>query len=337
MDISVLNMKLVFDHSIPLIDELLTKHPFKCDSVSNLCNEKLRDADILICRSTTKVDKVLLKDSAVKIVATCTSGTDHIDKDYLKNTGIQLIDARGCNAQSVCDYVFASLAQLYSCLKGKTIGIIGVGHVGTKVSCYARAIGMQVKHHDPLRAIIETEFKQTPLDEISNCDIISLHTPLTVDGPYPTIGMIDGHFLSKLKPHTALINTSRGEVIDEPALLALNTPIKLILDVFHSEPMISESILKKATIVTPHIAGHAIQAKQRASLMVYRKICQAINIEPEHSTYDELLLQKTSKVTLNDIRGLYNPIFESIQFKETGINAFKGLRKSHYRHEFSCH
>ena len=335
MGISVLKMKLVFDQSISLIDELFSKHHIARLTINEVCPEAVRDADILICRSTTKVDEVLLKGSAVKIVATCTSGTDHVNKDYLESAGIQLIDARGCNAQSVCDYVFASLAQLYSCLKGRSIGIIGVGHVGSLVSEYARAIGMQIKLYDPLRAIMESDFKQTPLDKIGDCDIISLHTPLTVDGPYPTIGLINSHFLSRLKPHTTLINTSRGEVIDERALLAFSTPIKLILDVFHSEPNISEIILKKATIATPHIAGHAIQAKQRASLMVYRKICQALNIEPVHSTYDGLLLHNMSKVTLNDIRGLYNPILESNRFKDTGINAFKGLRKSHYRHELS--
>lgn len=327
-------MKCIFDKSIPVIGELLSHHPFELNPKGLITANDCKDADILICRSTLSINEALLKASNVKLVATCTSGTNHIDSNYLNNSGIELIDARGCNAKSVCDYVFASLASLHDTLEDKSIGIIGVGHVGSKVSKFARALGMDVKLYDPPRRESEANFKQSTLNEISQCDIITLHTPLTYSNYHPTYQLIDKKFLSSLKPNATLINTSRGEVIDEEALTACAQPLNTILDVFCHEPHISEAILKKATIATPHIAGHAIEAKQRASVIVYHKICQFLGMTPSKSNIINSESNTATLLSLDKIRKQYNPMLESEKLKKLGVSSFNVLRKAHLRHEF---
>ena len=183
-----------------------------------ITNSSLKNIDILIVRSVTKVDGDLLKNTSVKFVGTATIGTDHIDLEYLKANNIYFVDAKGCNAYSVAEYIIAALLNLAVRfdfkLQNKSIGIVGVGNVGSKVAFFAKAIGMQVLFNDPpLKRSGDTrEFSE--FEEILKCDVITLHTPLNLSGIDKTFYLLNQKNLDKLKDGTILINSSRGAVIN---------------------------------------------------------------------------------------------------------------------------
>jgi erythronate-4-phosphate dehydrogenase len=249
----------------------------------------VRHADILFIRSVTKVSAALLRGSRMRIIGTATSGIDHVDTALLRERGIKLISAPGCNARAVAEYVLASLVSIADDeefkLQGKTIGIIGAGHVGSLVARFCRAMGMKLILNDPpLAAKSRTKnHRFRPITEIMrNADIISLHVPLTDTGRYATRHMVNDEFFARLKKKIILINTSRGAVIDENALLNARRTGKisaLVLDVWEHEPGISGAVLEIADIGTPHIAGHSFLGRLRGTAIVYDQLCQDLSIK----------------------------------------------------------
>ena len=250
-----------------------------------ITNSSLKDSDVLIVRSITNVDEELLKNSPVKFVGTATIGIDHIDLDYLKQNKIAFADAKGCNAYSVAEYVVASLLNLavrfeFS-FKDKSIGIVGVGNVGSKVAAFTEALGMKVLLNDPPLQRSGDKRNFVELADILNCDIISLHTPLNLDGIDKTFHLLNSDNLKKLKDGTILINTSRGAVINNIDLLTAieKKNLKVVLDVWENEPDISVELLNKVLIGTPHIAGYSYEGKINGTKIIYDSLCEFLGME----------------------------------------------------------
>jgi erythronate-4-phosphate dehydrogenase len=252
--------------------------------------DDLRDADILAIRSTTEVNEALLADSDIKFVGTATIGFNHMDIGYLDERGIAWCASPGCNANSVAEYVTSALLSLASrhgfTLADKTIGVIGIGNVGSRVVQNAHALGMRVLQNDPPRARTEgvtAEFLD--LDQVlEGADIITLHVPLTKDGTDPTYHIVDDSFLRKLSPGTILVNSSRGAVVDTDLLVAAiddGTVGHAVIDTWENEPAYSRTLLDIASLGTPHIAGYSFEGKVAGTLTVYRKACHFLGVEPE--------------------------------------------------------
>jgi erythronate-4-phosphate dehydrogenase len=249
----------------------------------------LRDADALITRTRTRCDEALLKDSPVKFIAAASIGYDHIDTAYCESKGIVWTNAPGCNSSSVEQYILSVLmtvAGRYEFnLKDKTIGIVGVGHVGSKIERICKAMGMKVLLNDPPRAREEGPESFVDLSVIQKkADIITLHIPLCHSGEDKTYHLADEDFLSGLKNNSILINSSRGEVVDGNALkLALENG-KLstaVLDVWEGEPEIDHELMTMVDIATPHIAGYSVDGKANATGMSVRSLSRFFNLGME--------------------------------------------------------
>lgn len=237
----------------------------------------VKNADALIVRSRTQVNEALLDGSSVKFVGSTVVGLDHVDQLYLQKKGIWFYSAQGCNANSVSEYVFAALFHLAETqgfdLVQKSIGIIGVGQVGSRIAAKAGALGMNVLLNDPPRAELEPHVTFNSLEETLSADIVTFHTPLTSTGAYPTHHLLNTKTAHFLKGNVILINAARGGVIDETVWTTLPTQANII-DCWENEPRIDPMLYEKATIATPHIAGHALDAKINGTIMVYEHLCQ---------------------------------------------------------------
>jgi len=255
-------------------------------SARDLKPEHIRDADAIIVRSVTPVNASLLDGSSVRFVAAASSGIDHIDQAYLKAHGIRFSYAAGCNADSVSEYIITALHVIASRrnwrLKDKSIAVIGVGNVGSRVARKTRALGMQVLLCDPPLRESTGDANYRPFKEVAEADILTFHVPLSSKGPYPTWHMVDGKILKHLSPGQFLINTSRGAVFDNQELKSALSDCRIagaVLDVWEGEPLFDDSLLKLVDIGTPHIAGTAIDGKIRATEMTHDALCDFLGIK----------------------------------------------------------
>lgn len=267
-------MKIVADNTIPFLKGI----PEEFAEVTYLpstafSSSSVKEADALIVRSIDKCTRELLEGSRVKLITTATIGFDHIDTAYCDEAGIRWYNAPGCNAVSVSQYVLASLFTValrrQESLSGKTIGIIGVGHVGKEVEKLCKAIGMHVLLNDPPRAEQEGGEAFVSLDEVAReADIITIHTPLERTGNYPTYHLADEAFFGKLSRKPWFVNAARGGIHDTKALIKAKQKGwigELILDCWEKEPQISRELLELAAIATPHIAGFSADGKANAT------------------------------------------------------------------------
>lgn len=252
-----------------------------------LTNAEAKDADILVVRSITNVNEKLLKSSKIKFVGTATIGTDHIDLDYLKQNKIEFADAKGCNADSVAEYVFTALYkvafQKNISLKGKTLGIVGVGNIGSRVVRVAKSLGMKVLKNDPPLERNKIGDNYVSLNEILHSDIISFHVPMILEGIDKTYHLLDENNLKKIRDGAIIINSSRGAVIDNKSLLSesIKREFDLVLDVWENEPAVNIELLSKAKIATPHIAGYSFEGKVNGTKMIYNALCKFLNKQPD--------------------------------------------------------
>lgn len=253
---------------------------------SGIRRKDLMDADALITRTRTICSRELIEGTPVKMIATATIGFDHIDTKYCEEHGIRWTNAPGCNSSSVGQYILSALLSLAAQKKihpdGVTIGIIGVGHVGSKVARIAEILGMRALLNDPPRAREEGGDAFTSLDVIrEESDIITLHVPLNMDGLDKTHGLVDNMFLNSLGNRAILINTSRGEVVDETALKAAIGRERIsaaVLDVWDGEPDIDRDLLKMVKIATPHIAGYSLDGKAHGTSMSVRALSRFFHL-----------------------------------------------------------
>jgi erythronate-4-phosphate dehydrogenase len=250
--------------------------------------EHLRDADALIVRSKTPVDSGLLEGTPVGFVGTATAGADHFDIPYLNNAGIAWSASPGCNANAVAEYVVTALALLArkcaALLPGRTLGIVGVGQVGSRVAEKAALLGLRVLRNDPPLALQTGSRDYLPLDAVlAAADILTLHTPLESTGPFPTRHLADCRLFGKLKPGAWFLNTSRGEVADSDSLqLALGHHLlaACALDVWENEPDLPESLRRAVDFLTPHIAGYSLEGLLNGTLHCHRELCHFLEVEP---------------------------------------------------------
>ena len=248
----------------------------------------LVDADALLVRSILPVDRSLLDGSAVKFVGTATSGIDHIDAHWLDKAGIALAHTRGANANAVVEYCLGALARLI--LAGRadyaagSIGIIGAGAIGGRLARKMQAFGFEVVICDPPLAEksgMNAEFNYQPIEAALDCDIVSLHVPLTFAGRHATVALLDADALSRLRAGTVLLQTSRGGVVDERALLqrlGAGAELHCAIDVWENEPRIDAALAGKSSLATPHIAGYSEQAKWTATLMLARQMAERFGL-----------------------------------------------------------
>jgi len=282
-------VRIIADENIPFAREAFdTLGDVELIRGRDATPDLLRECDLFICRSVTKINREMLEGSRVRFVGTATIGTDHVDTDYLRQRGIAFASAPGSNANSVAEYLIAALLVLarrdgYE-LEGKTIGVVGVGNVGSRVVKKAEALGMRVLQNDPPLARQTGEPRFLPLDALFEADFITLHVPLTREGQDATYHMADAPFLRRMKRTAVLLNTSRGAVHDTPALgeaLAHGRIAAAVLDVWEREPLIDLDLLARVSIATPHIAGYSFDGKVCATEMIYRAACEALGAEPK--------------------------------------------------------
>ena len=281
-------IKIVADDKIPFLNGVLEPFAEVIYVQGDLITKEIiAEADALLIRTRTKCDESLLKGSPVKFIGSATIGFDHIDAAYCRQNNITWINAPGCNSSSVCQYVTSALLKLslnngFS-LKGKTIGIVGVGNVGSKVKKIVNALGMTVILNDPPKAKHENKNRFETLDAVlEKSDVITVHVPLTLAGEDKTFHLFDDNVFAKIKKGTWLINTSRGEVVSGAALKkALNagTIAGAILDVWENEPDIDKNLLDNVFIATPHIAGYSADGKANGTSMIVESLCRFFNIE----------------------------------------------------------
>ena len=299
-------MKIVADQNIPFVKECFSSigQVETCPG-RQLTAAQVADADIVLVRSVTKVNEALLAASRVKFVATATIGIEHVDTEYLAARGIGFASAPGSNANSVAEYVVAALLALGKKYKfdlaGKSIGVVGVGNVGSRVARKCAALGMTVLLNDPPLARKTGAPQYRPLSDLFGCDFITFHTPLTKSGPDRSFHLADAAFFAALKKGAFFLNTSRGGVHETAALKQAIADGKLagtVLDVWENEPDIDPDLLRRVDISTPHIAGYSFDGKIAGLLMIYRSACRHFNLTPSHTEADFLPAPQTPEILL---------------------------------------
>jgi erythronate-4-phosphate dehydrogenase len=282
-------MKVVMDENVLLGNETFSIIG-EVTSVSGraINPEVIKDADILVVRSVTEVNEKLLKNSDIKFVGSATAGIDHVDTEYLEDRGIGFASAPGSNSNSVAEYVIAALLLLDK--RGKislpemSLGVVGVGNVGSKVVKKAQGLGIKVLQNDPplFRETKDNVFRE--LDELMDCDVITLHVPLTYSGEDKTFNLFDSERIKKMEKGSVLINSSRGKAVKQSALKAALKKGDLsgaVLDVWEEEPDIDKEMLEMVDVGTSHIAGYSYDGKVKGTRMVFDAICDFFSIDKE--------------------------------------------------------
>ena len=264
-------IKIVADNNIPDLDlylrDKLDPSEYQIDYLddADINNKTVKDYEILLVRSTTKVNQSLIENTNIKFIGSATSGINHIDINYLDLNNINWDYASGCNSSAVTHYVLSVIALLIEKNKldyDAKIGIIGYGNIGKKLSYYLNSLGFNVYINDPLM----NDPHLVDISTVLKCDLVSLHVPYTETGKYKTHNLIDKKELSLLS-NKFLVNTSRGGIVNEMALIKQDN-VNYIADVWENEPSPSESIINKAYIATPHIAGYSKEGKVNGSIMM---------------------------------------------------------------------
>jgi len=351
-------IKIIADSKIPFLQGVL--EPFAEISYIDpalITNEVVNDADALIIRTRTKCDAKLLENSSVKFIATTTIGFDHIDTTFCDVNGIKWINAPGCNSNSVMQYVASALLTLANQKKFQlnelTIGIVGVGNVGSKIEKLSKIFGMKVLLNDPPRERKEGSGKFVPLDYlIAHSDIITLHVPLNISGLNKTFHLFDHNLIEIFNTDKILINTSRGEVISTDALKNAIKNKKItncILDVWENEPQIDQELLNMVDIATPHIAGYSIEGKANGTAVCVNAVNSFFYLGLEHNWYPKnlpaannpLLIEFDSKekslykIIYDCINATYNILDDDYKLRSS-TNEFESQRENYpVRREFN--
>lgn len=357
-------MKFVIDSDIPFIKGILEPYGETIYKKGvSIEPEDISDADVLVVRTRTKCTAKLLEKSSVKLIVTATIGTDHIDLSYCSARGIEVRSAAGCNANGVVQYVLTSLFVLAARdgkeIYGSTLGIVGAGNVGERLARMATLFGFKVMRCDPpielklredstsfrddqLRCDLTTDDYYSIDQLVEESDIITFHTPLLES----TKGMINRQLLERCKSGITLINSSRGEVLDESCPEMMNSVGHLIIDVWSGEPQINSTLLGRADIATPHIAGYSLEGKVNATIMSVNAIGDFFQIDAlsglkaEYPPLEErsYIYDKNIGYEANISRELISifPIFELDRALRSDPSAFESQRANYvYRREIS--
>jgi erythronate-4-phosphate dehydrogenase len=300
-------MKIVADENIPFVKQCFSSAgEVLAIGGRKITPEILKDADALLVRSITKVGEDLLDGTNVKFVGTATIGFEHIDIDYLAAKQIGFASAPGSNANSVAEYIISALLNLADKYKfafdKESIGIVGVGNVGSRVEKKAKALGMKVVLNDPPLKRQSGDEKYRPIEEIFDCGIVTLHTPLTSEGPDKTFHLADEKFFKSLRPGTIFINSSRGRVTNTPALKKAISSGKIkacVLDVWENEPNIDVEVVEMIDYGTPHIAGYSCDGKVAGMIMIYDAFCKHFGLRPKFDINDFLPVPQIKQIVIS--------------------------------------
>ena len=269
-------MNIIADKNLPLAAEAFGPlGSLSLIDTPDFRPEVIRGADVLIVRSETRIGPDLLEGSRVRFVGTASIGTDHLDLDYLAARSIAFANAPGCNSHAVKEFITAALLEagrrLGFTLRGSSLGVIGVGAVGSKVARAAEALGLKVRLNDPPLARATGDPRYVPLEALMDADILTLHVPLTRNGSDPTFHLFDKARLARSRGVPILLNSSRGAVVETEALhkaLADGRVRAAVLDVWEGEPAIDAGLLERALLGTAHVAGYSLEGKISAVRMV---------------------------------------------------------------------
>lgn len=283
-------LKIVADENMAGVRELFSGlGELRCLPGRNLRSADVADADILLVRSVTRVDRALLAGSRVRFVGTATIGVDHLDLEWLRQQGIAVASAPGCNAASVVEYDLAALSLIH--VRGgldwdrARFGVVGLGNVGGLLARTLQAMGVEVMGCDPFAVC--PGIRQTGLDALlEEASVILLHTPLTRDGEHPTWHLLDEGRLARLGHDRILLNAGRGECVDNDALSGMLASGavsggNVVLDVWENEPSPEVRLLEQVALATPHIAGYSVEGKWRGTDMVRRALLAFLGREPD--------------------------------------------------------
>ncbi len=328
-------MKIIADKNIPFIKGRIPEAELIQLPASEINTDAVKEADALIIRTRTHCDSKLLRDSNVKLIATATIGTDHIDIPWCNENGIAVRNAPGCNAPGVALYVWANLLRNGFDPEKSTLGVIGNGNVGSIVAQWGERLGARVLVCDPPRKEQGfTDREYLPLEEVlSQSDAVTLHTPLTRDGSHPTFHLIGKESIHYLKPGAIFINAARGEVADTDALIAAierGSIRSAIIDTWEGEPNIDQRLLKLADTATCHIAGYSVEGKQRATRMALDAVGKTLGlkvmIDGLQGPYRE-----PETLTSERIISAYDPT-EMTEALKSAPESFERLRNSYPLH-----
>ncbi|HBV76326.1 MULTISPECIES: 4-phosphoerythronate dehydrogenase [Vibrio] len=364
-------MKIIIDENMPYAEVLFSQlGEVIMKSGRDLTADDLIGVDALMIRSVTKVNADLLsKADKLKFVGTATAGMDHVDQALLVEKGIKFTAAPGCNKVGVAEYVISSLLVIAQqqgfSLFDKTVGIVGAGQVGSYLAQCLNAIGIKVLLNDPLKQAQGDTRDFIDLDTLLKVsDVISLHTPITKEGQYPTHHLIDDSRLNALRADQILINAARGPVVDNQALkyrLQQNDGFTAVLDVFEKEPLVDLELLPLLTFATPHIAGYGLEGKARGTTMIFNRYCEFLGLAFKANPDDLLPIAPVPNVQLSSgwsqdteknqalLHNLTQLIYDvrhddavfrrhiSINHTDQQAKAFDALRKNYWdRREYSA-
>ena len=350
-------MKIYIDENMPYgsdffsaLGEVITF------SGRNLSAEEIKDADILLVRSITKVNATLLDlNKNIKFVGTATIGTDHIDLDYLKQRNIGFSSSPGCNKVSVAEFVLSALLVLAEKqqfnLVNKSVAIVGAGNTGSAVYKVLTGLGVSCKLYDPPLEVAGDQRQFCTFSDVLDADIISLHVPKVESGYYKTVHMFNREILAKLNSKQILVNACRGEVVDNQALLTLardNKAPSLVLDVWENEPHIEKALLPYVALATPHIAGYSMDGRVRGTEMLYHALSEYLNVKPVLTSKALMVKAAISEISVDTpltmavLKSLVHVIYDVrrddalFRAKVNNDNGFDQMRKNYpERREFS--
>lgn len=327
-------MKILIESKVPFMRGLLEPYAVvDYADPGDITPERVRDVDAMIVRTRTRCDEALLGRSRCRFVATATIGTDHIDLPWCAARGIEVANAPGCNAPAVGQYVFGSVgALLPGSLEGLTLGVVGVGHVGSLVARWGRSLGMRVMECDPPRQRAEGGDGWCSLADIAReADVVTLHTPLTRTGADATFHLADADFFRALQRRPVFINSARGPVADNAALVdAIRSGLvgHAVVDCWEGEPSISPELLELASVATPHIAGYSREGKWRASQMALDALTRRFSL-PHISLREPAPCAVPDGITIDAARRSYNPLQADTPALRSNPAAFERLRNEY--------
>lgn len=317
-------LTILADENIANLDDYMAHHEVRIIKLKgrdiNQAAVDLYRPSALFIRSVTPINQSTLPNlSGVRFIGSATIGTDHVDGAYLQRCGIHFANAQGCSKHSVAQYVMTAVLSLrpHYALERPTLGIVGLGNIGSTLAKYAQDLNWHILGHDPYLPVSDLNNSSFEV-LVKNSDIISVHTPLTKTGDYPTYQLFDKAVFAQLKPHTLLINSARGEIIHQADLLNAidDKNLQTVLDVFPHEPSIDKVLLDKLTLVTPHIAGYTLEGKLRGTDMIYQAFC--------HTFHRPITQQLAPLLPPNE---LHWTAFKQINHKDTdAIQSFYDIR-----------
>ncbi|MDF2417377.1 DUF3410 domain-containing protein [Acinetobacter beijerinckii] len=350
-------MKIIADENLAFTDYFFAEYAeIQHRAGRTLTHADVQDADALLVRSVTKVNHALIDQTAIQFVGSATIGTDHLDIQALEQQNIAWSNAAGCNAQAVAEYVITALLHLDIELLDKnnafTLAIVGLGNVGRRLAVMAQLLGWTVIGYDPFVQLDAIE--NVSLDALlARADAISIHVPLTSTGDHPTLHLFNEATFAAMKDSTIVINSARGSVIQQSALMANieKTKRQVVLDVFEFEPEIPQDLLDVLALATPHIAGYSLEGKARGTQMIYEAFCHKFEyqaskkFESQLPSVEQYFQQQDFKEVLKQhLKNIYDIAEDDQQLRACVLNgkvdqnAFDILRKNYtLRREWAAH